>query len=256
MRISYAAIGAVFILFSCCSYEKEASEWVQYSGAITSPEGNRLVYLRSYRKFLRPKGLSRFPDGGRAKILENNLDLYLYDRRDKTQKKLAEVKGIASNPPSIIASWKQEAIVYWLHSSFNKDHHPPVAWAHSKGIFTLDLNTGEHHRLVSYGEAPALSPDAQTVAFLEPGDEKSSWLCMIGRDGSALERAYKIEDIGMNWISWEENGYLILYSSLSRREVYSYDIASKTLSIVDRQYYSFPPQLSRTLLKELISDKE
>lgn len=240
------------LLVTCCTYEKEPSEWIQFSSATPSPDGSKLAYLRSYRKYRKPSGLNRFPDGGRSKTLEEELALYLYDCGDGSSRKIVPVDGRPGNPPSIIISWKSDSLVYWLHSSFNKNYVPPVSWSENKGIFYVDIESGEQRQLVAYGESPDLSPDGSRVAFLKRTGENSYELRLVNTDGTNLRAIKNLEEIRVNWIEWVEMDSLYLHSSLSEKKVYELDLTGGNLTPTERSYNSFPPSVSRGELKKLL----
>jgi hypothetical protein len=240
------------LLITCCTYEKEPSEWIQFSSAAPSPDGTKLAYLRSYRKYRKPTGLNRFPDGGRSKTLEKELALYLYDYSDGSIKKIVPVDGRSGNPPSVIFSWKNGSLVYWLHSSFNKNYVPPVSWSANKGIFYVDIESGEQRQLVAYGESPELSPDGSRVAFLKRTGEYSHELWMVNTDGTNPRVLKDLKEHRVNWIEWVEMDSLYLHSSVSEKKVYKFDLIDGDLAPTEWQYRSFPPQVSRGELKELL----
>ncbi len=240
------------LLVTCCTYEKEPSEWIQFSSATRSPDDSKLAYLRYYRKYRKPSGLNRFPDGGRSKTLEEELALYLYDYSDGSSRKIVPVDGRTSNPPSIIISWKNDSLVYWLHSSFNKNYVPPVSWSENKGIFYVDIESGEQRQLIDYGESPELSPDGSRVAFLKRTGGDSHELRLVNTDGTNLRVLKNLEEIRVNWIEWVEMDSLYLHSSLSEKKVYELDLVGGNLTPTERSYRSFPPQVSRSELKELL----
>lgn len=240
------------LLATCCTYEKEPSEWIQFSSAIPSPDGSKLAYLRSYRKFRKPTGLNRFPDGGRSKTLEKEFALYIYDRSDGSNRKIVPVDGRSGNPPSIIFSWKEGSLVYWLHSSHNKNYVPPVSWSKNTGIFCVDMKSGEQRRLVAYGESPELSPDGRTVAFLKRTGEYSHELWLVNSDGTNPRVLKDLKETRVNWIEWVETDSLYLHSSLSEKTVYGFDIPGGELTPIERSYSSFPPYVSRDELKKLL----
>ncbi len=245
----------LFILpISCCTYEKEPTEWVQYSSAVPSPNGTELAYLRYYKKYRKPTGLNRFPDGGQAKMLQEELALYCYHRRDGSSEKLAPVAGQPGNPPSVILSWKEDTLVYWLYSTYNRNHVPPVSWAKNRGIFCVDLQSGQQRQLVDFGESPELSPDATQAAFLKRTGESSQELWLASLGGSEPRLLKDLEGRKINWIEWPEPGTLYLYSSLSEKTVYRFDLDSGELTPAPahRPYHSFPPQIPRGKLKELL----
>ena len=244
------------LLISCCTYEKEPTEWIQYSSAARSPDGTKLAYLRYYKKYRKPSGLNRFPDGGRAKMLKEELALFIYDYSKGSARKIVSVKGSPGNPPSVIISWKHDTLVYWIHSAFNKNYVPPVSWSKNRGIFYVDIESRQQRQLIAYGESPELSPDGSRVAFLKRTGEYSHELWMVNVDGTNPRLIKDLEELRVNWIEWVEEKRLYLHTSVSEKKVYELDLGSGEILAADWPYRSFPPQMSRGELKELLNSGE
>ena len=253
-RVSAVASGLVFglilvpmllLLFSCCTYEKEPSEWEQFSGGYPSPGGDRFVYLRKYELYRKPSGLNRFPDGGTPKYLERELALYLCSRSEGTVRKVAEVEGKAGNPPSLHASWKDGTLVYWLKSVFNRNAVPPVSWSENRGIFAVDTETWTQRRLVDFGEMPEVSPDGRSVAFLRRKAEELHDIWIVGVDGAGARLLKSIDSLKINWLEWTHEGFILVYSSMSEKKVFRLDLETGEMQVAEAEYVSNPPRMGR-----------
>lgn len=246
-----------FILFSSCGYEKEPSEWEQFSRGVEAPDGSGIIYGRWYQRFRKPRGLNRFPDGGRPKILEKDFSLYFHNYSKNSGVKISSIEGKPGNPPSIHFSWKGDTLVYWLNSSFNKNYVPPVSWSRNSGIFSVGISheadgvTLQHEQLLDCGEMPELSPDSRKMAFLKRAGENAHELWVMHMDTGATRMIQDLRDLHINWIEWIEENNILLYSSVSEKKVYKLTISTLELSLAKRAYRSYPLQIKRGTVKEL-----
>lgn len=226
----------LLLIFSCCSYEKEATEWEQFSQGHPSPQDDSIVFIRKYEKFRKASGLNRFPDGGKPKYLAKELSLYRYSHADDASYHIADIVGRAGNPPVLEISWKKERFVYRLDSVYNRNRFPAVSWSTNTGIFMVETDQWRHSRIVDFGERPELSPDAKRIAFLvrtESGLE-SLWIKEIesGTTRALVEKA----GVLFQYIRWDDNSAMLLYSRDPEKRVYRYDFATNSLTPADVPY--------------------
>ncbi|MFP4384263.1 MAG: hypothetical protein ACLFSE_09465 [Spirochaetia bacterium] len=236
-------------------YEKQPSEWVQFSHGVKSPDGSKLIYLRYNQKYHKPKGLFRFPDGGRVKKTEKELAFYIYDYSENSTKKIVPVAGHPGNPPNIFISWKKNGIAYWLNSAFNKNYIPSVSWSHNRGIFFINTMSWKQHQVLPYGEIPELSPDGTQAAFLRRTEADSSELCAVNIDGANLRILMNLRKMKVNRIEWAEINTIFLHTSVTEKKVYQFNFSDGRLIPAVRDYHHTVPRISRSELKEILREK-
>jgi len=93
-----AIISALMILIfitTGCGYENRIHIWAVFHASAWSPAGDAFVFARGYQVYKKPKGLYRFPDGGRSKKLHQSISIYIFD---VTRGKLSRIAFYDNTP--------------------------------------------------------------------------------------------------------------------------------------------------------------
>lgn len=100
-----------------------------------------LYFLVSYGLYRAPRGIARFPDGGRARYLFHETYLYLYDSHDDRLERLLELG--TGRPPGldVRASYfeKQDDVLYVVFKVGHGSRDEPEAWRAA----AWDMGSGE-----------------------------------------------------------------------------------------------------------------
>jgi len=100
-------IPLIFILVSCHS-EYVSLDYKICPDACYNNDSTLVAFLATKKAFLKPKGVARFPDGGRSKIIFNKTDLYIYNVQNKKQLNVLHLDDLSLTKDNVLATPKTE----------------------------------------------------------------------------------------------------------------------------------------------------
>ncbi|HSH52634.1 MAG TPA: hypothetical protein VK982_12995 [Bacteroidales bacterium] len=141
-----------------------------------------IIFYYSLQASHPPKGISRFPDGGRHKKIYKNFSLYEFDTINKKIHQIHDFGKMTSSSWHSHLSLENNKLLFsiipvmgrqWLtepDTESEKFNNPRV------GFYLYDLKTKEIKQLPYDGYDPILSPDLQQVIYKQrTGDTVSIW---------------------------------------------------------------------------------
>ncbi len=98
-----------------CFHYKHVTFSIYFTGGAYNTDNNKVVFARYCHIYQCPKGIARFPDGGRVKTRYKTIFLYLFDIKTASIKKLTEIKKFSGGiPPHIKLIWSGENIIFQM----------------------------------------------------------------------------------------------------------------------------------------------
>ncbi len=217
-------------MFQNCSFhEKFITTTITYSGGIqrecqmktaeeSEDDQNKhsfpadLVFARLYSAYRVPKGLGRFPDGGRAKSLFAIVSLYSYSMGDTAPEHLMDfdLPKYCSSPVRVHLDLRGDIILV----------NPKT------NTFLYNISTKKKIELGRLGNYARLSPSADSVLYAV--DDNLSIL-----DIETFQSQPIFEDRYVWGFSWSLDGKSIYFKDIERK-FYKYDLDTEKEQIVDK----------------------
>ena len=182
-------------------------------------DSNYIVFIHEMQASQPPKGISRFPDGGRHKIIYKNTTLYFYNLIDKTISEITFFGNlpykswyydISGSDNKIFYSIKPRMGWEWrIKNSSNPDKYINLK-KQLDGIFLYDLKNDENTRIVNSGSNPVISADRNTILYMkEDSLYKKLWLYQINTKENVF--IYKTESSNniSSYSFYQDNSILI-----------------------------------------------
>lgn len=116
------------------------------------PRGTRIFFLSRWHRFRRPKGIARFPDGGRVRTVWDEVALFGYDRESNTLTKYAVIStrpAPGTNIRNAKLKWHKDTL-YISYKCNNEIKDPDSMHC----ILGFDPETGELTKLVDPADIP------------------------------------------------------------------------------------------------------
>ena len=186
----------------------EASEDVQNEDSFSAD----LVFARLYSAFRVPKGLGRFPDGGRIKSRFAIVSLYSYSLRDTVPEHLMDfdLPKYCSLPVRVHLDLRGDVILV----------NP------KKNTFLYNISSKKKIELGRLGNYARLSPSADRILYAV--DDNLSIL-----DIETLQSQTIFEDRYVWGFSWSLDGKSVYFSD-NEKKIYRYDLDTEKEQIVDK----------------------
>ncbi|HOP63932.1 MAG TPA: hypothetical protein PK358_08950 [Spirochaetota bacterium] len=196
--IIFTAVFMIFSIFSC--YEKKLTSVTHYSMGTWNDAHTEFIFLRWERDYHRPKGITKFPDGGVPKYVRDEKRICVYSKETGQVKVIAQGRGKPRGlPPSVRFSWKGDMAAYKI---WNVDPEENAL----NPVVVINMKTGKEWEFTGIGERPELSPDGSRVATVR---DNSVWI--MDADGSNGEIVFESGEPELIFLMWSRPGEMELY---------------------------------------------
>lgn len=189
----------LMMILSSCYYREVVYSFNRSRGGVY--EDNTCYYLAQVKEFRRPKGISRFPDGGTIKELRQLFGFFMTDTLADSTEVLAVMNDLSGWPSRYKTRLENNGtdIVIGIADISSPD---PV-----NGIYFYNLNSGRFYKYSGEGVFPTLAKTGTRIAYC-----KDTILSVEDYSDKSLIDTYTL-DTEPVYICWEDENRILLFCS-------------------------------------------
>ncbi len=244
IHIIFIAIAILF--FTSCHHDYLVISSDYKSPVITS-DSSKVFFFHFLKAGQPPKGISRLPDGGRHKVIYDNVSLYRFDLKSKQLDKIKDfgsvpflsIEHIAVQENNILFSLSPLMGWHWI-KEHKSDSALTAIFDQYVGFYKYNFTTRKLNRFVYNGFYPEISQDENQIIYLKRDTTSLSiWHLDVNQDIN--QQIITINsDAPFKPIKWKTE---LIINYTFDNTIYEYNLQNQTSRKVDYDVNFYPSKI-------------
>lgn len=240
------------LLQSCYQEVPNISE--DFGAGIHNQDSTEITFIKGFKAYFPPEGVTRFPDGGQPNMLLEKVYLYNYHLSSHQLKVIAELGHLKGFP----SRWKNRIqrrnhwVVYSLTPVSLRDTNSSV-----QGLFIIDLRNASKQKIENFPEKFWISPEDDLLLYTLPKSKQTVDLYsyhLISEKKQLLNSG--IPSIkNLTWLT-RGKAAAILYNQTDTSIIVTTPDTSAKIQPRDTQHTRRNSRIQKHILKQLIQPND